>query len=221
MDIPGETSPGNRKETCIQDCKSGCNEEFGFFNPQRYICRSYCDNTCTGTPDAIDELVSSASSACSVIRQINAAGPVVCFCSVLQVLDVMPGVSKDPGIVYADAMCAALSTAVTICDAIDDTTFTNVVRAEAMLALLAADFAIDRAKLPEGGEEVLDLFIGGAENMISCKSLNPFAPQWDCLVKTGTTVKETIDNAIAWLGRLEDHLNDWAIGGGGGLPFPM
>ncbi|GAB6188102.1 RHS repeat-associated core domain-containing protein [Thermopirellula anaerolimosa] len=42
--------------SCYRNCIETCNEEFGWWNPQRYICRGYCDNTCTNTPDIWDLL---------------------------------------------------------------------------------------------------------------------------------------------------------------------
>jgi RHS repeat-associated protein len=56
-----------REQDCIQDCVAGCDSEFGWYNPQRYICRSYCDNLCTHTPDVIDRVF----SICPAINSFN------------------------------------------------------------------------------------------------------------------------------------------------------
>ncbi len=101
------------EESCISNCLKTCDEEFDWWNPQRYICRAYCDNTCTNTPDSWDLLY----RLCPAVRAASTV--LTCPCAMLQVADNIPGVGQDPLVVYLDAGCGALTAASSLCDAME------------------------------------------------------------------------------------------------------
>jgi RHS repeat-associated protein len=55
------SNPTPREKSCINDCYAGCNKEYGWYNPQRFVCRNYCPYTCTNTPDMLDNFCNDVS----------------------------------------------------------------------------------------------------------------------------------------------------------------
>ena len=113
LDPDGMAVFSRRERDCIADCKAGCAAEYGWYNPQRYICSSYCDNACTGTPDIIDRAGDLLDDACSLINSVANNNTLKCACLAANLHDLA---SSHPITEAADCACNVLTTIQTFCN---------------------------------------------------------------------------------------------------------
>jgi hypothetical protein len=164
---------------CIGDCLEGCDELYGWWNPQRYVCRSYCDNACLHTPDILDE----AYACCPTIRQLAQRSN--CLCAVLQVADFAPGFGQLPGVYLLDLLCSETTVAVMACDAADSGKIGDYIKTGAMTGLAVGDLLGEYVDLTN----TTDAILAGAQNLIATGNL--VGPQKQCACELATMGADT------------------------------
>ena len=203
---PVEIKPWQQEliDTCIKRCE----EDYGWWNPQQYACKWYCDNAATGTPDAVDNFSRNLSTVCPKIKAINENPAIICGCAVVQVLDFIPGIGKKKVVVASDMVCSTLSTMGSVCEANDNLNFANVLSAEVMLVLWGGGLG---AEFTGVWSDLADLGIAGLQNMIAGNTTNPYDLQFDCLCELGDGIQDGWARAVEALAAAEYQLRSLLI----------
>ena len=93
------------------DCIAGCDKEFGRFNPKRYVCRNYCQYSCTDTPDTIDTI---SGLPCDVLTSPCASSATACICDAVGIADILA--NEDLRLKFMKKFATPLTVLDCLCD---------------------------------------------------------------------------------------------------------